>query len=59
MYVRTLEEEREMVRGKPEFEGIRKGVTAMSEGMLPKTNIRKKKGKKSKAKRKTKGCGCK
>lgn len=59
MDMENIEEVRETVRNQPAFSGIREGVEAMSMGVLPKTNIRKKKGKKSKAKRKTKGCGCK
>lgn len=61
MDMENMEEMRETARGQPAFSGIREGVAAMSMGVLPKTNLRKKKGKKSKAKRKTKkkSCGCK
>jgi hypothetical protein len=61
MRMGTLEEVSEDIRDQPAFAGIREGVTAMGQGVLPKSNLRKKKGKKSKAKRKTKkkDCGCK
>jgi hypothetical protein len=61
MALATLEETREDIATKPSFMGIREGVNALGQGVLPKSNLRKKKGKKSKAKRKTKkkDCGCK
>jgi hypothetical protein len=61
MNIKTLDDISENVRDQPAFAGIREGVTAMGQGVLPKSNLRKKKGKKSKAKRKTKkkDCGCK
>jgi hypothetical protein len=60
MDIKTLDDISENVRDQPAFSGIREGVTAMGQGVLPKSNLRKKKGKKSKAKRKTKkDCGCK
>ena len=41
------------------FAGINEGFQSLQKGVLPKSNLRKKKSKKAKAKRKTKGCGCK
>jgi len=61
MGLATLEETREDIENQPSLRGIRQGVSALGQGVLPATNLRKKKGKKSKAKRKTKkkDCGCK
>jgi len=41
------------------FAGINEGFQSLQKGVLPKSNLRKKKTNKAKAKRKTKGCGCK